>query len=313
MKASILTKITYIILVLATVTITNAQQDPLYSQYMFNPVVLNPAYSGLYDMTSFTVGARQQWSGFSGAPTTFSANAHTTLPVDNMGTGITIIHDKYGANTNTEMNLAFSYNIKTGYYSRIALGLQGGFFSNSFDKTKVTFEEGHEDDPLFNYNKISSPNFGFGILYNTKKIFAGFSVPKLLTVTTTSTVNDTTISIFSPHYYFTGGGIIRLRDDLKLKPSTLVKVIEGAPLSIDFNTSILYNNVLWAGISFRNFNSLAMLAQVIFQDKIRVGFAYEFPLSRALIQSQNAFATFELMANINLAIFDVQSVQLMYY
>ena len=265
-------------------------------------------------MTSATAGVRGQWYGIAGAPKTLSANFHTTLPVDNMGTGITIVADSYAANVNTDLNLAFSYNIKTGYYSRISLGLQGGIFHNSFDRTKLTFESTEdENDPLFNYNKVTSPNFGFGALYNSKKIFAGFSIPKLLEVNTTSLNSDTSISIFSPHYYFTGGAIIRLRDDIKLKPSTLVKVVANAPISIDVNTSILYRNSIWAGLSFRNFNSLAVLGQLIFQDKIRIGAAYEFPLAKAIFNSRDGFATFEIMANINLSIFDVQAIQLMYY
>lgn len=287
------------------------QQDPLYSQYMFNPVVINPAYSGLYDMSSLTAGFRTQWAGFEGAPTTMSANFHTTLPIDNMGTGITFVRDSYGANTNTDVNLAVSYNIKTGYYSRFSMGIQGGFYSNSFDRDALTYQD--DNDPLFSYDQVTSPNFGFGILYNSKKFWVGASVPKLLEISTTSNINDTTISIYSPHYYFTGGAIIRLRDDLKLKPSTLVKIIDGAPASVDINASLLYRNSVWAGLSFRNLNSLAVLAQFIFQDKIRAGVAYEFPLATGLRKSNNAFATFEIMANVNLSIFDVQAVQLMYY
>ena len=306
-------KLCLLLVLVIAILETKAQQDPLYSQYMFNPVVINPAYSGLYDMTSITVGYRKQWLSFPGSPQTFSANAHTTLPIDNMGTGISIINETYGANNNTEANIAFSYNIKTGYYSRISMGLQGGFFRSALDTSKITFEGNGADDPLFSYSSITKPNFGFGFLYNSKKVFAGISVPKLLAINAVSSVSDTTISIYAPHYYFTGGGIIRLRDDLKLKPSFLVKYVANAPLSIDFNTSILYRNSIWAGLSFRNFNSLAMLAQVVLQDKIRIGVAYEFPLAKAIIQSQKAFATFELMANINLSIFDAQAVQLMYY
>lgn len=293
-------------------TSTFAQQNPLSGQYMFTPMVLNPAYAGFYDMFSATASYREQWRKIPGGPKTSLLNAHSSLPIDKMGAGFTILRDEFGIQNNTEVTLAGSYKIKMEH-NTFAFGLQGGFVNYSLRYDEL-FQKDLSDD-LFNggiNQNLIRPNFGFGAMYLTKRYFIGLSVPRIL-----ETNSVTGHSMYLRHYYGMFGYIINLHQ-IKIKPSVLVKTYEqnGAisarNVSIDLNTSILLYNKLWAGVSLRDLSDFALMAQLQLSRYLKVGYSFEIPFNEQIRKAGGGnlqLPTHELMLNVNLKVLDVQAVQ----
>lgn len=296
-----------------------AQQDPLYSQYMFNPAVLNPAYAGLYDMASATATHRQQWIGMGeGHPASTTLNAHSSLPVDKMGVGVTFLNDQYAITSRNEFNLAYSYKLTMGE-KKLSFGLQGGFSALRMDYGRLNPKDA--DDVNFSTAENitdSKPNFGFGAMYATPLYFVSLSVPKLLG----HDVDDgteTTTNRYRSHIYLHTGYIFDLANEIKIKPSVLVKYVNGSPVNIDINGSILLEESLWLGLSFRNSsadlipNSLVIMSQLQVTDLIKVGYSYDFIFNNDLRRAAGWFSTHEFMVNVNFPLFDQQAVQTVYY
>ncbi len=306
------------------------QQDPLTSQYMFTPMVINPSYAGFHDMVSATMSARSQWMGIGdGAPTTGIFNVHSSLPIDKMGAGLTISNDQFGVQNNIEVSLAGSYQIRMEH-TTFSLGLQGGFVNYSVDYSSINTGDSTSTiidptDPAFNgfqADNIFQPNFGFGAMYLTKHYFVGLSVPRLL-----ENNNVTGHSMYLRHYYGFAGYILDLRY-IKIKPSVLLKALapknngEDAEddsniptyYSVDFNLSALIFNKIWVGLSARNLSDLALMGQLQLSRYLKVGYAFEVPYNEAIRKAGgkgyvNQIPTHEVMVNVNFKLLDVQAVQ----
>lgn len=305
-------KIVFIFVSLCLMIPAFSQQNPLSGQYMFTPMVLNPAYAGFHDMVSTTASYRQQWRKMQGGPETSLLNVHSSLPIDKMGAGLTIIRDAFGIQHNTEVTLAGSYKIKMEH-NTFAFGLQGGFVNYSLRYDELLQKDLSDD--LFNggiNQNLIRPNFGFGAMYLTKRYFVGLSVPRIL-----ETNSVTGHSMYLRHYYGMLGYIINLRQ-IKIKPSILIKAYEqngsinGRNISIDLNASILLYNKLWAGVSLRDVSDFAVMAQLQLSRYLKVGYSFEIPFNEQIRKAGGGslqIPTHELMLNVNLKVLDVQAVQ----
>lgn len=296
-----------------------AQQDPTYTQYTFNPFAFNPAYAGLHDMSQASMVIRKQNAGLKGSPTTISANAHTSLPFDNAGIGINIVEEIEGVKNDFQANISLAYRIKSiGGDKALSFGLQGGVFSHGFDYTLLNPSDAN--DPFFPDLKDSrvKPTIGAGVFYNTEDYYVGFSAPRLLDVKfdVLNTSGDSTVR-YSKHYYFTGGMLLNPNwgESVKLKPSFLLRFLDNAPSSLDLGASVILNDMVWAGASFRASlsdivpSSINLYGQLQATDALKLGLAYDFPTNFNLAR----FPTFEVMANINFAAFGFQSVKVTYF
>jgi type IX secretion system PorP/SprF family membrane protein len=287
-----------------------AQEQPLYSQYMFNPLVINPAYSGVHDMASAYFNARQKAGG--GAEierNTTTASLRSTLPIDNAGAGLIFSTDKNGFIRKTDVSFSGSYKVDFGE-SRLLFGLSAGFVHYRSDYTDVNPRDlGDEpiDDLVGNIFNESAPLFGFGMMYAAENMYFGVSTPRLVN----SDIKYTTASTFSYSrpILVSAGYILDINSELKLKPSTLI-VHEGGATNIDITGSLLFAETLWAGLSYRSVGSMVVLASFQVTDDLKLGASYDWNIGakRKVIGD-----TFELMANFNFAIFDVQAVQQVYY
>jgi type IX secretion system PorP/SprF family membrane protein len=263
------------LLVLATGNL-KAQQEAMYSQYMFNMVQINPAYAGNRAVDNVTTMFRKQWVGIEGAPTTANLSWDRRETASNIGYGAQIYTDRIGIESTVGVQGFYSYRIPF-LNSSLALGLSAGVLNYRAEYTKLTTMTA--SDPLFaeNINGFR-PTVGFGALYATENWYAGFSIPALLqTKITESNLAITTGA--NNHYFLTGGYIFDVSPDVKLKPSVLFKAVQGAPLEVDLNLNAWIQDVIGLGVSYRTGDALIGMFEVQLSPQIRLGYAYDYTLS----------------------------------
>lgn len=270
-----------------------SQQQPMYSQYMFNGMALNPAYAGSHESLSLTAISHHQWVGVEGAPSTQTFTAHSPVRNEHVGLGMILMRDKIGVTNHLSGTFAYAYKIplRKGV---IAAGLQA-----SFNQYSIRYSETHiTNDVAFGQDDVSRIllNFGTGIYYKTSKFYAGFSVPQLIANKVETGENASSINLVR-HYFFTSGYVFDLNRDLKLKPNVLIKANDGSPLSVDLNANLLIREVVWVGLSYRSFNSLGALLELQATDQFRFGYAYDFPVA-SKIAGWNS-GTHEFMLSYN--------------
>lgn len=254
-----------------------AQQDPNYTQYMLNTMVINPAYVGSRGVVSIGGLYRSQWMGLEGAPKTQTLNIETPL-AEKMGLGFSIVNDNIGDGTvqETYFDVAFSYTIKIDDYSSLAFGINAGGDLLNIDFTNL-INYGVEPN-LTNIDNKFSPNFGIGAYYYTEKFYAGISVPGLLETEHFENSDDSS-SVFLTtnrmNFYLTSGYIFDLDRKTKLRPSILIKAVGGAPLQVDLSASFLFNERFTAGAAYRFGSSLSALFGFQITEKLMLGLAYD--------------------------------------
>lgn len=271
--------IKYIITAVASVLFivnTQAQQDPQYTQYMYNTMSINPAYAGSKGYGSFTLLGRTQWVGFPGAPETQTLSYHTPLG-KRVGLGFNIINDELGPSTESYLDANISYTIQTSEEGNLAFGLRLGGRMLNIDWSKGTFQN---PDVVFNQNINSRflPSIGAGLYYYTEKWYLGMSVPNFLR---TDHYDDFIESVAAErlHYFFIAGYVFDLSDNLKFKPAAIAKVVSGAPLSIDLSANFLLNERVNLGLAYRWDDSISALVGMQVSDRMHIGYAYDLTTS----------------------------------
>jgi len=280
--------IAIIILIFVGTFSSSAQQDPQYTQYMYNTQVVNPAYAGSRDALSFGALYRTQWVGFEGAPKTLTFTADSPIGVlENMGLGLSIVSDEIGPAVESNINVDYSYTINTSDIAELSFGLKAGLDLLDVDFNKLNIAD-RGDVFENNIDNKLQPQIGAGIYYNTDKFYAGLSVPNFLTTKhfDESTINDIrnnpgfdgaeTIAAERLHYFLIAGYVFDLNSNLKFKPATLVKAVSGSPLQVDVSANFLINEKLTLGASYRW--SAAFSGMVGFQasEGIFIGFGYDY-------------------------------------
>lgn len=273
-----------------------AQQDPLYSQYMFNTLAFNPAYAGSADVFTIMALSRHQWVGFEGAPSTQTLTFHSPLPGQSLGLGFSAMNDRVGPVRQTGAFVDFAYRIRTGADTRLAFGLKGG--ANLFQADLASLPTVLPDPSLTNIQSTILPNFGFGLFWHSSRYYVGLSAPKLLENEISSTDGTVmTTSSEARHYFLIGGYVLDLGPDMKFKPSFMVRAVEGAPLSADINANFLLRERIWFGAMYRLGNAFGVMGQYQIDDQLRVGYAFDMTTTR--IGAYNA-GTHELMIGYDL-------------
>jgi len=257
-----------------------AQQDPQYTQYMYNTQVVNPAYAGNRDVLSFGLLYRTQWVGLDGAPKTATLTADTPI-ASNMGLGLTIVRDEIGPSVETNVTADYSYTINLSDASELSFGLKAGLDILDVDFSKLNIADPGDVFESNIDNKVE-PQIGAGIYFNTDRFYTGLSVPNFLTTKhfDESDINDpnaeATTAADRLHYFFIAGYVFDLSENLKFKPATFVKAVSGSPLQIDLSANFLIIEKFTAGVAYRL--DAAMSAMLGFQatDQIFIGFGYDF-------------------------------------
>jgi type IX secretion system PorP/SprF family membrane protein len=267
-------------IVLCTLNVS-AQQDPMVSQYMFNGLYLNPAYAGSHDYWSSTLSYRNQWVGLEGAPETAIAAVDGRIADKNMGLGLILLHDKIGVTRQNTAIINYSYQIKTGAKSKLALGINAGVSQFSAKLTDLTV---WDQDNVFQNDLTSQllPRFGVGVYHYGKNHYVGLSIPTLFAYQKDMNFNfDLSRSSFlRRHYLLTAGYVFETSKDIKIKPSILLKYVQNAPLQADLNLSAVYKDMYWIGVSYRTYDALAIILEYQTNSYFRIGYAYDVTLSK---------------------------------
>ncbi|MDG2331720.1 MAG: type IX secretion system membrane protein PorP/SprF [Flavobacteriales bacterium] len=263
-----------LLIVLLVSTDFRAQQDALYSQYMFNPFAINPGYAGSRDAVSGVLLHRNQWRNMDGAPSTSTIAIHSPIKGKNFSLGLNGFYETIGPSTNSGCFLTYAYRLKLAS-GKLAFGLRGGWYTSNFDKSKLNY-----NDPADHFNsgemvKASTPSFDFGVYYNTNHFFVGANVSHLGELG--ARFNDATQTKLelNQHYILSAGGAFELSSKLVYKPSVNVKYVAGSPINIDINSSFLINKLIWLGASYRTSKSVALIMEMNVTDFARFGYSYD--------------------------------------
>lgn len=250
-----------------------AQQQVMFTQYMFNGLAINPAYAGSHDNITATFLAREQWVGLDGAPASQTFSIHSPFNASGSANiGALLIHDKIGVTDQTTAYLAFAYRIRFSGSARLAFGMQGGLSNYNSRLSRISVS-----DPVFAAGdiNINRPNFGAGLYFNTDRFFAGVSVPQLVR-SKLDVNNSDSDSRLERHFFGYAGYVFDISRDLKFKPNLLIKYVENAPVEFDINANLLIKDIIWAGLSYRSFDSFDALIQVQVSKQFQFGYAYDF-------------------------------------
>ncbi len=280
-----------------------AQVDPLYAQYLNNPMLINPAYAGLNNNLNAAISYRKQWAGFEGSPTTFNVNGHSSLFDNRMGVGLMIVKDNVGINSNTEVHGTYAYRLDLDQ-KYLSFGLQAGVISYKGNYNDLNPYD--PQDPAFTeVQNVTKPSFGAGLILHSERYFIGLSVPRMLKAKVS--VDDVESQLYSQHFYAMGAYVFYINEHLRLKPSVLLKSVKGSPLSTDVNFAMTFEEKITAGIYTRNLNAYGLMGQIRFGGSYRFGYAFEVPSGNSV---GARFTTHELSFGINLAVLGFHSMSL---
>jgi type IX secretion system PorP/SprF family membrane protein len=275
------------------------QQDAIYSQYMFNPFMINPAYAGSRDALSGTLLFRQQWVGIDGAPSTQTFSMHSPIGNQKLAGGINVVNDAIGPTRNTGAFLTGAYHFKLGK-GKLSFGLRGGIYNSRLDRSKLNY-----DNPADKFNNqgttnAMAPSFDFGTYYYTSKFYAGFSATHLTQQKFAYDDYPTDAQVFlKRHFFFATGAAFELGKSTVFKPSVLLKYVDGAPLNYDVNASFLFKKLFWLGASYRSGNGVTFITEVNVTDFLRLGYSYDLVLNRL---KKFTLGTHEIMLGFDLNI-----------
>lgn len=281
-----------------SILLCQAQQDPIYAQYINNPMTINPAFAGLNNKLNASITYRNQWGGFDGNPTTFNFNSHISLLDNKIGTGLLILQDKIGNTQNTEVQATFAYKLKLDDNNTVSFGMQTGIINfqdnvddvNPFDKT---------DDLFLQNTNVTRPNVGAGAILKSEKYLVGLSIPRLL-----NTVLDQggqEFQLYDRHFYLFGAYVFYLNEHIRFKPSAMLRGVSGSPASVDLNFNVSLNEKYVAGIFTRNFTTYGLQVQARLGDKLKFGYIFEVPTNNSVGTS---FTSHEVFLGLEIPTFN---------
>ncbi|MCM5663035.1 PorP/SprF family type IX secretion system membrane protein [Galbibacter mesophilus] len=254
-----------------------SQQLPQFTQYMYNTISINPAYAGSREALSVVALHRSQWNGFNGGPKTTTVSINSPLRNDKIGLGLSFINDQLGFERFSYLYGDFSYTIRTGVNSQLAFGLKAGFTQYRLDD-EFLGDPTVINDPFFNdISNHWTPNMGLGIYWHSERWYVGASSPRIFT--TDYNKQEEFEASERVGYYLTAGYVLPLTENIKFKPSFLIKATSGSPLAYDFTGNFLFYEKMWLGLAYRLDDAAAVLIDFQITPQWRIGYTYEQPIS----------------------------------
>lgn len=308
--------LTFVVFLFLFTAVSYGQQDPMFTKYMFNSLAYNPAYAGSNGHMAIALIHRTQWWGVPGGPNTQSFTIHSPLKNERVGLGFSVVRDAIGPTNSIDANLSYAYHLPLGKKAKLSIALQGGAMNWRADWSDLDIEHAQDDAFSEVQPNFWLPNFGAGIYFYTEKFYLGFASPKLIEYDLRKENLNTPIwAKQHRHYYLSSGAAIPLNGDaLVFKPSILVKNVGllssfnsnevyqniGAPTEIDIDLSLMFYQTLWFGVSFRtaieafsgdssSYDSVDLWAAYYLANGLRIGAAYDYPLSEIRESAQGSF------------------------
>ncbi len=275
-----------------------AQQRPLQSLYMFDPLLINPAFAGNHVQLSATSIYRNQWVNLEGAPKTFTASIHSSFFNTKMGLGVILGNDQIGIHNDFSFYGIYSYRIKISRKGTLSMGIQGGFNNIRSDYTRLNLKSQNDPNLTGVITKLN-PNVGAGFFYYQKNLYAGISVPQLINNNVLDLEGNGSLSTQLRYYYVFSGFSKNLSNNVKVLPSTLLRIQEQAPFSFDLNTTFVFHDVVGLGVSYRLNEGMVGLFELQLNENFHVGYAYDFTTSDL---NQFSNGSHEIMINYRVKI-----------
>lgn len=246
-----------------------AQHNSTYSQYMFNGLIINPAYAGSNDALNLTALYRKQWLGLDGSPTTITFSAHAPLRNRKVNLGLVVMDDKFGISEHTKAAAVYAYRVKL-YKGQFSLGMQGGVdvYQANWSQVRTT----QLRDPSFSINteKKILPLLGFGMYYYTQRFYLGVSAPSLFNKG--QLPYETAI--------VTSGVVINVSEDIKIKPAVLVRYLLNSPLDANISSTFYWKNVIGIGLGYSRNGTATAFMDLRVNEQFRIGYAYDYTFSK---------------------------------
>lgn len=292
--------ILFLFLLLASAAV--AQQKALYSQYMSNYFLLNPAVAGQSRDLNFKAGYRNQWVGFEGAPTTFYLSGETELFKDRgrgrkkaqafHGAGGYIYKDVTGPTSRTGVLASYAYHVPLNRTMYLSSGVFAGVQQYSFNVNKIQLANGsNEQDPVTNGGSETAfmPDLSVGVFLHSKEFFVGASLFQVLGNKIFEFENSQTPSRLTRHLFVSGGYNFEIDRSITVVPSVLLKYAHPAPLQADINVKGIYNfnnrrkgqnDLVWAGLSYRTDDAIVGIVGGQFKEQYELNYSYDITVSR---------------------------------
>lgn len=291
-------KIIIIIFAIGIYGAINAQQLPMYSQYMFNRMLINPGVTGSEKDLPVQIAIRQQWVGFDDAPSTQTISAHYCFQNYNMGVGAVLFVDRFGAEQKMGIQANYSYILPIFSDAKIAFGLSFQAFQYQLNYTELVALD--ELDPNLYGTRESKfvPESDFGVYLYHEDYFAGISANQMIGLPVKIGGQEIHMAKMVRHFNLMGGYKFTLNPEFELEPSTLVKTTFKAPSQLDLNVRAIYQKNYWLGISYRTAGDIVTLLGLRYKE-FDFGIAADFATSDiAAYQS----GSYELMLKYNIPI-----------
>ena len=276
-----------------------AQQEPQYTQYMYNTQVINPAYAGTRGSLSILGLYRTQWVGLDGAPKTANFSLNSPIGIQGIGVGLSVMNDKIGPQESTQVTADIAYQFPINDRgTMLSFGMKAGANIIDIDGNKLNWYNPNDPSYDFIVRHSSKPVIGAGFFLYNENWYLGLSTPNFLT---TSYYDDVKVSVYNSkaHFYLQGGYVFNITDNFKLKPAAILKAVSGAPLSGDVSLNALFANVVTVGAGYRwdSNDAINAMAGLQVTNRIMVGYAYDFQtgdLAHYNNGSHEIFLRFEL-------------------
>lgn len=271
---------------------TFAQQRSTTTTYPYNGLLINPAYAGSLNLLSVIAVHRKQWINVEGAPTYTALSANSSFASNRIGLGVFASKASQSITDDYSLYGSYAYKINTSI-GILAMGLQGGFNQRTTDYERLNLLS---TDPLMQGAPTRfSPNFGTGIYLANPVYYIGASVPYIvenIVLQNSELTNSDNLSIEKRHYYLSGGFIYPINDHLKISPGFLLKAQEAIPLSWNANVNIIVDEIAYIGLNYRNVGDFGILGQLVLNENLRVGYAYDINTSAVRINTSGSHEIF---------------------
>ncbi len=259
-----------------------SQHDPMFTNYMWNEMFINPAYAGSRDAVSFVALSRQQWVGIDGAPSTQTLSVQGPLFENKVGLGLGFMHESIGVTNETSLMGTFAYHINVSKKGRLAFGLSGGVIASKEQLADVVTETPGDEQFKANSPLLLMPNAGYGMYYYTKRFYAGVSIPRLMYNDVTPGTWDVKNSFKTKdiHYNLISGYVFNLKRGILLKPTIMCRTAYAAPLEVSTSVNVFIKNYAWVGVAYRSSDAISALLTLQITPNLRLGYSFDYTTSK---------------------------------
>jgi type IX secretion system PorP/SprF family membrane protein len=280
------------------VNFSYAQQEPLYTQYMFNPLNYNPAYAGSKSVLGAALVYRNQWMGIEDSPNTLTFSIHSPLKNKNMGVGFEVTHDEVGPTSNLWVQGSYAYRVKVSRISKgkLGFGLKAGLYRSSYDWSKISYKDSDDGNVGTTPETFTVPVFDFGLYYHrTNQSYAGLSVKNLNSPKYGLENPDRTSTLEAKLYTqlaLTYGKIIEINERVVFRPSLLARTTFYSKPVADVNLSLLFDQIFWVGLSLRINQEIAAVVEYEISEQLKFGLSYDYGFNSLSTYSNGSIEVF---------------------